>query len=307
MMLAGLLFCFIATFFILAKFMDKLPRDHGREFAVDGAKSAGKARGAGFVFIIVFVAGVVLFDSITVEKLIYLALTFACMMTGFLDDSAAVAWGELKKGLLDAAIAVAASVTYVFYHGTTVNLAVFKTSFVLPAPVFVILAIVLIWTSINVTNCADGVDGLSASLAIVTMGTFYLINQVTGCGTEMNPAILMMMAVLIAYLWFNATPSLLMMGDAGSRAMGFFIAILALTSQSPFIYIPVAIVLILDGGLGLLKVSLLRFLKSKILFNTITPLHDHARKVKGWSNTQCVFRFVILQIVAGAVVVYLVK
>ena len=51
------------------------------------------------------------------------------------------------------------------------------------------------------------------------------------------------------------------MGDAGSRAMGIFIAICALKSQSPFIYILAGLVLIIDGGLGLVKVSLLRFLR----------------------------------------------
>ncbi len=75
----------------------------------------------------------------------------------------------------------------------------------------------------------------------------------------------------------------------------------------PFLYIPVAIVLILDGGLGLIKVSLIRFLKIHILKNTRTPLHDHVRKVKNWSNTQTVFRFAIIQIVVSLATVYLVS
>ena len=97
-----------------------------------------------------------------------------------------------------------------------------------------------------------------------------------------------------------------MMGDAGSRAMGLFIAIVALKTGCPILYIPAAIVLILDGGLGLVKVALLRFLKIHILKNTRTPLHDHVRKVKNWSNTQAVFRFVIIQIVVSIAVVYMV-
>ena len=70
------------------------------------------------------------------------------------------------------------------------------------------------------------------------------------------------------------------------------------------IYIPVAIVLILDGGLGLVKVALIRFCKIHILKNTRTPLHDHVRKVMGWSNTQTVFRFAIIQIVVSMATVY---
>ena len=94
------------------------------------------------------------------------------------------------------------------------------------------------------------------------------------------------------------------MGDAGSRAIGFFMAVMILKTGSPFLFIPIAIVLIVDGGLGLVKVFLLRFLKIKILANTRTPLHDHMRKNKGWSDTQVVFRFAILQIIISLVVLF---
>ena len=68
------------------------------------------------------------------------------------------------------------------------------------------------------------------------------------------------------------------------------------------VFIPLALVLILDGGAGIVKVSLLRFLKIKVLVHTRTPLHDHVRKVWTWSNTHTVFRFAIIQIVISAVV-----
>ncbi len=97
------------------------------------------------------------------------------------------------------------------------------------------------------------------------------------------------------------------MGDAGSRAMGIFIAIAVLKMHSPFMYLLVAAVLIADGGLGLVKVSLLRFLKIHILKNTITPIHDHVRKKSGWAfNAQVVFRFAIIQIVISLAAIYLV-
>ena len=66
-----------------------------------------------------------------------------------------------------------------------------------------------------------------------------------------------------------------------------------------------ALVLILDGGLGLVKIFLLRFLKIRILTKVRTPLHDQARKVWEWSNTQTVFRFAIIQIMLGAAVIFI--
>ena len=113
-----------------------------------------------------------------------------------------------------------------------------------------------------------------------------------------------MIVAILAYLWFNASPSKLLMGDAGSSAIGVFIALTFLKLERPLLFLPLAIVLILDGGLGLLKVSLMRFLKIKILKNVRTPLHDHVRKNLGWSDAQTVFRFSIIQMVIAIAVAY---
>ena len=114
------------------------------------------------------------------------------------------------------------------------------------------------------------------------------------------------MGALLAYLWSNAKPSSLLMGDAGSRAMGFFIAILSLKCGHPFAFLLAAIVFIVDGSLGILKISLKRFLHISILKNTRTPLHDHVRKNKGWSDEQVVARWLILQCVASALLLLVV-
>ena len=103
-------------------------------------------------------------------------------------------------------------------------------------------------------------------------------------------------SVLFAYLYFNSSPSSMLMGDAGSRALGFFIAVLTMKSGHPFIFVLLAAVMIADGGIGLVKIFLKRFFKISILKNTRTPLHDHVRKNKGWSDAQVVARYVIIQV-----------
>lgn len=80
---------------------------------------------------------------------------------------------------------------------------------------------------------------------------------------------------------------------------------LAMQSRHPFLYLLMAGVMIVDGGIGLVKVFLLRFLKIAILKNTRTPLHDHVRLKYKWSDSQVVIRFVILQILL-AVIAYLI-
>ena len=303
----GILFAFCATCFALAKWSKYLPKDLGRDFAHDGKLSAGKPRGAGFVFIIVFVCSSILFGHYQNEFLIYAILVAAAMMTGFLDDCSRMPWGEYKKGLLDLLIAIMVAVTFLNFNTNSVEVVTLGMQFEISPLVFGLLTIILVWTSINVTNCSDGVDGLSATLTIITLGTIYGINLMKGINGGFNYVILLFIVCLLGYLWFNATPSKLMMGDAGSRAMGLFISIAILKTHSPFLYIPVALVLILDGGLGLVKVALLRFCKIKILKNIRTPLHDQVRKVMGWSNTQAVFRFAIIQGIIGLSVLYMVS
>ncbi len=302
----GVVLAYLLTSFLLAIGMNKLPRDHGREFAHDGGLSAGKPRGAGFVFILVFVLAALVFGNVDREMTIYLILTVAAMMTGYLDDCAKVSWGELRKGLLDLMIAIMTAVTMVNFNGSDVLIAVTGQVIALPPVLYGVLAIVLVWGSINVTNCADGVDGLSGTLTSITLFTIYMIMNSTGTAPEFSYTILLFIACILGYLWFNATPSRLLMGDAGSRAMGLFIAIAIMKSGYPFLYLLAAFVLMVDGGIGLVKVSLLRFLHIKILTKVRTPLHDHVRKNLGWSNAQTVFKFAIIQIMISAAVVWLV-
>ena len=305
-MFLGILFAFFATCFCTAKFHPLLPKDIGRDFAHDGKLSAGKPRGAGFIFILVFAASGLIFARLSGELVIYIILVVAAMMMGFLDDASKVPWGEYKKGFLDFVIAAMVAVTFLNYNSNKVEIMITGTTITIPAVLFGILTVILVWASINVTYCSDGLDGLSGTLTLVTIISIYIIDIIKGKNDDFSYLILLFAVCILGYLWFNATPSKLMMGDAGSRAMGLFISIAVLKTGSPFLYLLVALVLILDGGLGLLKVSLLRFLKIRILKNVRTPLHDHVRKVWGWSNTQTVFRFTIIQIVISMAAVYLV-
>ncbi len=304
MAFGGILFAFVATVLATAKLSKFLPKDAGREFAHDGKLSAGKPRGAGIIFVLAFVAAALLFVPVNAEMVIYLILIVISMMTGYLDDASKTPWGEYKKGFLDLCVAAMVAMTFLKYNPNTVELALFGLEVTLHPMLFAVLTVVLVWASVNVTNCSDGVDGLSGTLTIVTIMTIYCIDLIKGVDEHFAFMILLFAVCILGYLWYNATPSKLMMGDAGSRAMGLFISIAILKTGSPLLYIPVALVLILDGGLGLLKVSLLRFCKIHILKNVRTPLHDHVRKVWDWSNTQTVFRFAIIQIILGVAVVY---
>lgn len=293
----GILAAFLLTFICLKFPFPFLPVDQGREFAVNGALSKGKTRGVGLTFVIVFIICSLLFMPITREFIIYCILLFAIMLSGYFDDAAETPWQDYKKGAIDLILSIVTMWTFLNFNESVIHIG--KNVITLPMPVYFVLGIILIWVSINVTNCTDGVDGLSGSLCCVVISAFTVI-----FANELGYYVIadfIFVATLLAYLYFNSNPSSMLMGDAGSRALGFYIAIIAMKTGHPISYILLAIVLIIDGGLGLVKIFLKRFLKISILVNTRTPLHDHARKNKGWSDTQVVFRFIIMQIVAAMI------
>ena len=242
---AAFLLAFALTALTDSLFHNKLPHDHGREFAVNGGLSKGKARGSGLIFVLCIALVSLAFLPFRVEYVIYTVLLIASMLSGYFDDAAEKGLERVQKrhhrlchrrgGRCD------------LPQLQRLRRAVPAVGFTLPYAVYLLLIVILIWASINVVNCTDGVDGLSASLAVVTIGT-YLIAYHEELA-DYSTAGVVFMGALLAYLWSNAKPSTLLMGDAGSRAMGFFIAILSLKCGHPFAFLLAAIVFIVDGSL----------------------------------------------------------
>ena len=300
---------FAGTFLILAKPPRFLPRDGGK-FIIDkdgnrqavNEKSNGKVTGAGFIFVLLFLISAFLFLPFSVELLIYLVLGFFMMMTGYLDDTAKNPWGELVKGILDLALSVAPVVVFLVCNSSDVG--VFGNTFHLPVAVYAILGTMLIWASINVTNCTDGVDGLCGSVSVLELFTLYMVFAKT-IGDKAG--ICMILAfVIVAYLAYNWHPSTVLMGDAGSRTIGYMIALACMLSGHPFLFLLLSLVFIFDGGLGLLKLAVKRVFKIKFLDNIRFPFHDELRKNRNWSIKKIVLFFAIWQAVDCAIAAVLI-
>ncbi len=302
----------------LPSFYLRLPHDRGREFAEAAAAAKGKPTGAGVVWVSVFVILSLIFVPLDWEKCAILALTWLMMLTGYLDDSSKTSWGEYRKALLDLILSVGVSVVLAVYlmnsapDGTIRFWFPFFTHQIVVAPwLFVAISTVLIWASVNTTNCTDGVDGLSSTLVLVSLITLgsifyfilghkaiaeYLLVPHIVDGASWAVMIFCLAGVLMGYLWHNAFPSHVLMGDAGSRALGFFIGICVMVSGNPFLIFATSSIIFVNGGMGLLKVFLKRFFHISIFTKIRFPLHDHFRKNHGWSPTQVLLKFLILQI-----------
>ena len=284
-------FTFGAVILSLKLFKSKLPVDGGREFAFNGKLSKGKQRGAGIVFICVFILASLLFIKPSIELGMYYAVIFLGMLSGYLDDASKVPWGEYKKGAIDLIICLLTSGAFVWKNPDLLSLFGFK----LPWYVFLAISTVFLWMMINATNCSDGIDGFCGSLSVNSTIFIAIACAALGMSSEITALSVVMIFAIIAYLWYNAEPSTMMMGDAGSRAIGLFLGIIVLKSGNILLAIPFCFILLLDGLIGIFKVSVTRFLKIKILKNIRTPLHDHFIKNKSWSNSQTIYRLNIIQ------------
>jgi phospho-N-acetylmuramoyl-pentapeptide-transferase len=310
----------LLTWWLLPRTWHLLPTDRGREYAIDAEKSIGKPMSGGIIFIPLFVVIsllVVPFDWMFTGILFCVLLA---MIVGYLDDRSVGGWSEYRLGAIDLIIAILASMIICQMQSYQIWLPLFKDPITIGPFWFITGATVLIWTSINATNCTDGVDGLSASLS--GMGILFLGGILYGIvghadiasyllvphyeqGADWAIMAFVLVGCLTGYLWHNSYPSAVLMGDAGSRPIGLMLGVLVLACGNPFLILVVAFVVLVNGATGMIKVALLRFFKIGIFGKIRYPLHDHVRHNMGWSNTQVLVRFMLLQAVGTPILLVL--
>ena len=323
----------ILIWLFLPRLWNKLPRDRGKAICADvgGLASAGKPTGAGVLVTLLCLPVIILFVPFGLWDALTVAAIYAAMLFGYLDDRALVPWGELKKGLLDAVCAFAIAFFIAKGHSTLVWLPFVKGMWTVPLYLYVPVAGFVLWFTMNATNCSDGVDGLAGTLteiALMMLAVFLYV--VVGykpvahylllpCNPEAARwAILVMIAAggFGGYLWYNANPSQVLMGDAGSRFLGILVGAGCLVTGNPFLVLAFAPIVLVNGGGGLGKLVLLRCAKKvgmqipddNLLRRIRFPLHDHCRKNLGWSPAQVLMRFTLLQfIVMPALLLVLIK
>ncbi|MBN2003585.1 MAG: phospho-N-acetylmuramoyl-pentapeptide-transferase [Anaerolineae bacterium] len=304
------------TWIALPRLWRFLPTDHGRAHAVEGQRSQGKPVSAGVLFIPMYVLICLLILHLNWQLLGILGCVLLSMLEGFADDKrkgeGLGGWSEYQLGVADLGIAVLAALILSQLAPVEIWLPLTKIPLTLPVWLYVPLATAIIWLTINATNCTDGVDGLSgglSALAFLYMGGIlyaivghrdiaqYLLVPHYPDGADWGTMAFVMVGILAGYLWHNAYPSAVLMGDSGSRPMGFLLGVFVLTCGNPFLVLIVSGVVLINGATGLLKVALLRFFKIGIFKTVRYPLHDHVRHAMGWSNTQVMVRFMLLQAV----------
>jgi len=204
------------------------------------------------------------------------------------------------KILLGSAAAVA--LFFAFPDVVSVSQRIPFSSIVLTLPPVATFA--LVWIGLlattNSLNLADGLDGLAGGLAVLILIGLLALSPSRANLTATLPLI----GALLGFLWMNAHPAQIFLGDVGSFGVGAIVAALALANGTAFFLPLVAGVLVLEAGSVILQVSVYRIAKVRLF--KMSPLHHHFERSSRtdvhplipafeWPETQVTVRFLLVE------------
>jgi phospho-N-acetylmuramoyl-pentapeptide-transferase len=152
-------------------------------------------------------------------------------------------------------------------------------------PLFCVLLVVGMANAVNLT---DGLDGLAAGSVAITSGALVVLAAHAGAA----PAGILAAAVAgaaLGFLWYNAHPARVFMGDAGSQALGAALAVIAILEKMELVALIVGGLFVAEAVSVILQVAYFRMTGGRRLFR-MSPIHHHF-ELSGWSETQTVVRF----------------
>ena len=242
-------------------------------------------------------------------------------LVGFIDDYTKVkkhtanAMTAKMKLLLQFVTALSA-VLVISYEMPT------ESRFVVTIPYFINLSLDLCWFYIpfamivitgasNAVNLTDGLDGLASGLMVIILPVFMVIAYI--CGSDLAASFYILPVPRVAeiavtcaavggaclgFMWFNAHPAKVFMGDTGSLALGAFLGTVAVILKHEVILAITGIVFVAEAISVMLQVTWFKYSGGKRIFK-MAPLHHHFEQC-GWPETRVVVRFWIIGIIAAA-------
>ena len=259
-------------------------------------------------------------DNPFVWMVLFVTLSYAAI--GFADDYAKVSKqttdgvsGKVRL-VLGFAIAAVAGLWAAYFHpvelANQLAVPVFKDLLINMSFMFVPFAMIVIVGAANAVNLTDGLDGLAIMPVMIAAGTFGIIAYFVGrvdfsesLGLHyvpMSGEILVFCAGLIGgglgFLWYNAPPAAVFMGDTGSLALGGALGAIAVATKHE-------IVLAIVGGLFVVEalsviIQVLYFKATGKRVFLMAPIHHHYEK-KGWAESTIVIRFWIISLILAMI------
>jgi phospho-N-acetylmuramoyl-pentapeptide-transferase len=184
---------------------------------------------------------------------------------------------------------------------------------------YILFAILVIAGTSNAVNLTDGLDGLAIGPVIIAAATYMLlayvaghikiaaylqINYVTGCG-ELTIMCGAMAGAGLGFLWFNAYPAQVFMGDVGSLPLGAILGTVAVITKQEILMMIVGGVFLIEAVSVILQVGYFKFTGGQRIF-LMAPLHHHF-ELKGWPESKVIVRFWIVAIILALVAISTLK
>ena len=277
--------------------------------------------------------GILILASIIISFILWAKLTnyyvwislFACIvfgLVGFLDDYKKIysksSYGLKVSTRIILQIVLAFIIVFLIYStmpenlNSTINFPFFKNLIIDLGMFFFIFGIFIIVGSANAVNLTDGLDGLAIVPVMIVATTFafiayvsgninfseYLqINYIEGSG-ELSVFCGAIIGSALGFLWFNAPPAKVFMGDTGSLSLGGGIATLSIMTKHEIVLAIVGGLFVLETLSVIVQVISFKFTGKRIF--QMAPLHHHFEK-KGWAESTIVIRFWIITIVLALI------
>ena len=190
---------------------------------------------------------------------------------------------------------------------TRVEVPGFKGLFIPLGPFYILLVILIIVATSNAVNVTDGLDGLAAGASVISIMAFsgiaYVVSRVDWSeylyliyvpeASELTVFGAALLGTGLGFLWFNAHPAEVFMGDTGSLALGGAIATMAILTKQELLLPIVAGLFVLEAMSVVIQVASFKLTRKRVF--RMAPLHHHF-ELKGWSETKVTIRFWIIAI-----------
>ena len=304
------------------KFIEFLRRNelgqHIREEGPAGHVSKqGTPTMGGLLIMIAMSIPFLLFTERTLPALTAFFVTLACGAIGFIDDYIKVTHqrslglaGRWKLAMLGAITVGVAYVVQEQRFAKSVYVPVLDWKIGLSIVFFLLLFLVIAGAA-NGANLTDGIDGLAVGVGIISLFTFTAINMLAyiregqldvpvGRDAAQDLAIwgAALVGGMIGFLWFNAFPAEVIMGDTGSMAIGGALGAFAITTKAELLLLLIGGIFVVEALSVIIQVFSFRYYGRRLFL--MAPIHHHF-EMKAWSETKIMVRFWIVAGVLCAV------
>jgi phospho-N-acetylmuramoyl-pentapeptide-transferase len=283
-------------------------RGIGKQIRIEGPErhqvKTGTPTMGGLLFLIPLVIVITIFMDILEfnSLLLPLGIVISCGVLGGVDDLLSTVGrnrggitARFKMGWLIVIATVTAFILY-FLLGYNYVFVPFVRDRIVIGLWFIPIAVFLIVGFANAVNLADGLDTLAGGTTAIAFVSYGIIAYLQ----RQEPVVYLSFSVvgaLLAFLWFNAHPAMVFMGDAGSLTLGALLAVCALMTGQWLLLPLIGIIFVAMALSDVLQVAYFKMTGGKRRFR-MAPLHHHFELV-GWSETQITMRFWMVSIVGG--------